>query len=985
MQSTEPESPYKFLHYYRKKDRDIFFGRKAETRVLLSDVAVTRLVVLFAKTGTGKTSLINAGVRPILEAEGYATFFIRVKKDPIESARKAIVEPDPEDGPAPEDGTAVEDGPAAEDGPVPEDGPAPRPTLEWPAEKSFAECLEKVAEDLGKDIVLFFDQFEEFFIYPLDEGALPAGEAEADRQSDRAEQKRRRDEFISNVATIYHDEKSRVHLVFSMREEWFVELDMFRDLIPKIFHNESNLRLRWFTKSQARDAIRLPAQRFGIEVTDEVVERLIDDLSDNGKTEIEPAQLQIVCDTLWWSGDGDSITLKDYERLGQLDGVAGGAASAKKESIARRILFKRLRREFEEIKDDEQLRLLYALLPKLGTPWGTKYVRDINGLAKELASDDPALREVITDDMAYQELVEKLRNGDAPLRELIARLRDDIGFVRTGMRDNLEVVELAHDYLVGNLADLQEQVRAIPPRRTLQEVMKRDGGAALATPDEVELISNSAGVLSFTGEQAGKIFRSALAHGLEPYTKLWFTRADENDAWEILRQCLDDLDTSSYAIHFLADLGGPRAFDLLETVLRKEELAAYAIEVVSRKDSGRVIDFLLSAARRPKLFRTARKALKRVGKTARNAAVADRARKELALLDETHPRPRDGDPVTSELAVQSFGDGDAAAAEEHHRGAQEFEPLSTEALAPHFKSVIKALGEGRIIMFLGADASRPGGANGGWEPGSNLPSARELAAHVADRFNYPPGRADARDLARVSQYAATADRDELYRALREVFAARPQPSRLHRLLPRLSLRSGAAPAGNLILTAAYDDLLERAFREREVPFHLLTYLARGEHARKFLHHKPDGAAVPIDVPFDYRGLTGNLPVIVKVSGGIDREGPVHDSFVITEDDYIEQLSLSDVVGLLPLTLAARMRRSPFLFLGFSPRDWNARVLLQRVWGRRRPSYQSWAIQASHDPIERALWREMGVEPFSVPLDSYADELDRHVGEQIQEV
>jgi len=962
MQNTEPESPYKFLHYYRKKDRDIFFGRKGETRVLLSDVAVTRLVVLFAKTGTGKTSLINAGVRPILEEEGYATFFIRVKRDPIESARRAILDPDPEEGFVP-------------------DNP-----LEWPANMDFAGCLESIAGQLNKDIVLFFDQFEEFFIYPLKEAELPGAEAEAERLIDREEQMRRRRDFISNVATIYHNEKSRVHLVFSMREEWFVELDVFRDLIPKIFHNESNLRLRWFNPAQARDAIKLPAKKFGIEVEDEVVDRLIADLSDNGKTEIEPAQLQIVCDTLWWSGDGDSITLEDYVRLGKLDGEA--AVAPGKGSIARRILFKRLGREFEEIKDDEQLQLLYALLPKLGTPWKTKYVRDINGLVKELASDDPALREVVTDDMAYQALVEKLKRGGEPLRRLIGRLRDHIGFVRTGMRDNLEVVELAHDYLVGNLADLQAQVRAIPPRRTLEEVMGRGDGVP-ATPDEVETISESADVLTFTAGQARKMFRSALAHGLEPYTGLWFRRAKEDDTWEVLRQCLEHLETSSYAIHFLADLGSPRAYELLESALEKEEVASYAIEVVSRKESDRAVDFLLTAARRPELFRAARKGLKRVGKTARRVAVAERARRELARLDEANPRARGADPITADLGVIVTGEADTGTGE-FFRPAPEAETLAAEVLAPHFKSVIKSVGEGRIIMFLGAEAHcSNGGAPGGvWSPGHTLPSARELAAHVAARFNYPPGHPDARDLSRVAQYAwmAAPDRGELYSALREAFKAEPELSRLHRLLPRLAAGgTGTAPVGNLLLTAGYDDLLERAFGEQGVPFHLLTYLARGKHAGKFLHFKPEGDPAPIESPLEYRGLSGGYPVIVKISGGINRHGPEYDSFVITEDDYIEQLSLLDVVGLLPLTLAARMRRSPFLFLGYSPRTWNARVLLQRIWGRRRPSHQSWAIQNSHDPIERALWREMGVEPFSVSLDSYAAELERHVDEQLQEI
>lgn len=975
MQNTEPppESPYKFLDYYRKKDRDIFFGRKAETRVLLSDVSVTRLVVLFAKTGTGKTSLINAGVRPILEERGYATFFIRVKRDPIESARKAIVEPDPDDPQAPDSQAPDPDHPEAPDpdGPEatdPDDPQAPVRRLVWPEGKGFAECLEDVARQLKKKIVLFFDQFEEFFIYPLDEGALPAAEAEAERVRDREEQMRRRQEFIAAVAAIYHDKESRVHLVFSMREEWFVELDMFRDLIPNIFHNDSNLRLRWFSRSQARDAIRLPAEKFEVTVADDVVERLIADLSDNGKTEIEPAQLQIVCDTLWWGGVGDSITLTDYERLGKLDDAAGAAPGAQRESIARRILFKRLGREFEEIKDDEQLQLLYALLPKLGTPWGTKYVRDINGLVKELTSDDPALREVVTDDLAYQALVEGLRRGAAPLRALLARLEKSIGFVRMGMRDNLEVVELSHDYLVGHLSELQARVRAIPMRRTLEKVMGRKG--LPATPEEVELISNSLGLLKPSKPQAAKMLRSALSHGLDSYTGLWFVLAGERRAWAVVRKSLKEIETSSYVIRFLADLGDARAVALLEGVLGDESLASYTIEIVSRKESDWVIDFLLRAARRPELFRTAYEALRRVGETARDASVAGRARRELALLEEAGrgARPRGG-----------------AAAEDYSRGAEEFERLSADSLAPHFKAVVKSLGEGRLTLFLGADVSHAGGA---WEPGATLPSAQELAAHLGARFRYPPGSPDACDLARVSQYAAdtASDPGELYGALREVFAAEPEPPRLHTLLPRLASRAyDSAPAGTLILSTAYDDLLERAFKRQRVRFHLLSYLARGEQAGKFLHLTPEGAAVPIDVPLEYQKLTGGLPVIIKVCGGVNRERAEYDSFVITEDDYIEQLTLSDVVSLLPLTLAARMRRSSFLFLGCSPRDWNTRVLLRRIWTRQRPGSQSWAIRAGHDSIERALWRERNVEPFGIPLDSYADELEKHVGRKSQEV
>src|SRR4051812_33163881 len=83
-------SPFKFLEPYGVADAHLFFGRDIETKVLLADIVTTRLVVLFAKTGTGKTSLINAGVRPTLHARGYRTVFIRVREDPVGDARHAI-------------------------------------------------------------------------------------------------------------------------------------------------------------------------------------------------------------------------------------------------------------------------------------------------------------------------------------------------------------------------------------------------------------------------------------------------------------------------------------------------------------------------------------------------------------------------------------------------------------------------------------------------------------------------------------------------------------------------------------------------------------------------------------------------------------------------------------------------------------------------------------------------------------------------------
>lgn len=86
------KQPYKFLEPYGIDDKNIFFGRDLEKKILLSDILSSRLVVLFAKTGCGKTSLINAGVCPLLEELAYATFYIRVEKDPVESLEPFLKE-----------------------------------------------------------------------------------------------------------------------------------------------------------------------------------------------------------------------------------------------------------------------------------------------------------------------------------------------------------------------------------------------------------------------------------------------------------------------------------------------------------------------------------------------------------------------------------------------------------------------------------------------------------------------------------------------------------------------------------------------------------------------------------------------------------------------------------------------------------------------------------------------------------------------------
>jgi hypothetical protein len=79
-------------------------------------------------------------------------------------------------------------------------------------------------------------------------------------------------------------------------------------------------------------------------------------------------------------------------------------------------------------------------------------------------------------------------------------------------------------------------------------------------------------------------------------------------------------------------------------------------------------------------------------------------------------------------------------------------------------------------------------------------------------------------------------------------------------------------------------------------------------------------------------------------------------------------------AVIPVTLAARLQRSHFLFLGYTPRDWNLRVFLHRLWGHERLNYRSWAVQSAPDELVRELWRQRDVHTVDARVDEYVDAL-----------
>jgi hypothetical protein len=303
------------------------------------------------------------------------------------------------------------------------------------------------------------------------------------------------------------------------------------------------------------------------------------------------------------------------------------------------------------------------------------------------------------------------------------------------------------------------------------------------------------------------------------------------------------------------------------------------------------------------------------------------------------------------------------------------------SLDVHYNLFIRSLAEGRVVPFLGSDINlcgRPAGKTWQYGEPDYLPSHSELAKHLAENFAYPPSNG-APDLLRVSQYVAvTAGTDSLYQTLHQVLDGEYPPTPAHHFfaqLPNLLRQKIYSPRHQLIVTTNYDDLLERAFRAAGQSFDLVSYIAEGEHHGKFLHRSFEGDTTLIDRPNEYAGLSlERRSIILKIHGAIDRTAPERDSFVITEDHYLNFLTRTDISNLIPVTLAAKLRKSHFLFLGYSLRDWNLRIVLHRLWGEQKLIYKSWVVQSQYQEFDQKLWGQREVEILNVAPEDYLAEL-----------
>jgi WD40 repeat protein len=296
--------PFVGLRPFTFEDRGFFFGRSEQVDVLAGLVATNRLVTVVGSSGSGKSSLIRAGLLPRLAAErvdgaaAWSWIEMRPGEAPIRHLAEALARPN-------RSAQAGDDDPLA-------DARADR--IELVLHESSFGLSEALAMPLGlpgKRCLILVDQFEEVFRFAALRAQQGGDEARALEQRDEATF------FIQLLLAAAEDQDFPGRIVLTMRSDFIGDCARFHGLSEAV--TQSQYLVPALTRDQRATAVRAPVLHAAGSIEPALVQRVLNDTNE------DPDQLPVLQHammrcwqraTLEARGGAPALTLAQYLAVG---------------------------------------------------------------------------------------------------------------------------------------------------------------------------------------------------------------------------------------------------------------------------------------------------------------------------------------------------------------------------------------------------------------------------------------------------------------------------------------------------------------------------------------------------------------------------------------------------------------------------------------------------------------------------------------------
>jgi len=274
---------------FMPEQKDVFFGRSADTQRLYNLVLTEKTVLLQAKSGLGKSSIINAGLLPLLQENRQAAIFsfrfgnyTTQSLAPVQNMVNTLMQNR-------EVGSFLD--------------------MLIPNENSLYYHFKTLqAQNPAREFYLIFDQFEELFTYPNEQvftfkkqlaealhGHLPKHfQIMLDRKRNLPGATLPNEQELKLL-----DSTPNICILFAIRADRLSELEQIADYLPQILRHR--FELKPLNREQIVEAIVQPAHStssFNSPVFDydnQTVQTIVNYLTNNNTLPAETTQLQIVC------------------------------------------------------------------------------------------------------------------------------------------------------------------------------------------------------------------------------------------------------------------------------------------------------------------------------------------------------------------------------------------------------------------------------------------------------------------------------------------------------------------------------------------------------------------------------------------------------------------------------------------------------------------------------------------------------------------
>ena len=266
--------PYKSLEAFTQEDAYFFHGRETLVTEILNKLENTAFLAVVGASGSGKSSLVRAGVIPQLSS--CQTWVMRPGKDPLITLANTL---------APNNSNFIEG-------------------VLYLGSDSFINWLQ---QQLGNKSILVIDQFEELFTLTSANNRV---------------------NFLNLILDTVGKAESNFQVIITLRVD-FLENCLASDRLNTLINRHTILVPSFLAKEEYRQILLQPAKKVGLKVEDSLINLLLREL----KTDSLPL-LQFTLDELWKNHTRGEFTLKDYqENIGGLGKIIGRKAQETYDSL----------------------------------------------------------------------------------------------------------------------------------------------------------------------------------------------------------------------------------------------------------------------------------------------------------------------------------------------------------------------------------------------------------------------------------------------------------------------------------------------------------------------------------------------------------------------------------------------------------------------------------------------------------------------------